>query len=149
MVVFQSKRGHFVVIILSTAPYSYSLPAWPCELPIRSYVVSTPNYKLHPWCFSPLSFCPLLPIPTLCQHGFVKYPLWSKEPANTTCCCSPDEFRVLHNPIRRTINFASGCHWGWKALILWTTSKKGVRRVLGQKVPEMIPLDRTLSLNLS
>ena len=63
------------VIILSTAPYSSSMPASVCKAPIRSYVVSTPNYKLHQWCFSPLSFCPLLPIPPLCQHGFVKHPL--------------------------------------------------------------------------
>ena len=38
----------------------------------------------------------------------------SNLPAANATCCYPDEFRVLHNLIRRTIYFAARCRWDEK-----------------------------------
>ena len=123
----QFERVTCIMIILSS-PYSTPSPLyqhlWLCLIPLmmlfqlQGFQTASiiPKWGLqskrghlqhyhsvHLPLFLALYSTPSPPMPA----GVCKHPLWSRElAANTTCWCCSDEFRVLHNLIRQTINFA-------------------------------------------
>ena len=103
-------------------------------------------HSVHLPLFLALYSTPSPPMPA----GVCKHPLWSRElAANTTCWCCSDEFRVLHNLIRQTINFAEMSFGDEKLWLYGPRRRKGWGPGGGEGDDNSTLWDRSLSSHSS